>query len=82
MWSLTINNVPLGLTPKCIGKLLWKPDFGGDFVVFQQYPLKEIVISYCVGDIAFLPELYESLVKVLTAEEIKAVRRESRKLLP
>ena len=64
---------------KIQGKVLWKPNFGGDFAVFQQYPLNEIVISYCVGDIAFLPELYESLVTDLTVEDMNTVRLESRK---
>ena len=72
--GLSAGQLTTWLNTKTEGKALWRPESGGDFVVFQQYPLNKIVIAYCIGDIAFLPELYESLVKVLKAEQIKAIR--------
>ena len=72
--GLSAEQSTIWLNTKTEGKALWRPESGGDFAVFQQYPLNDIVTAYCIGDIAFLPELYESLVRVLKEEQIEAIR--------
>ncbi|KAE8351574.1 ribonuclease H-like domain-containing protein [Aspergillus coremiiformis] len=40
------------------GEALWNPDKGGSYNVFNTRPLANEVMSYCVGDVQYLPALY------------------------
>ncbi|KAK8013951.1 hypothetical protein PG990_007247 [Apiospora arundinis] len=44
---------------KKAGKSLFSPQFGGSFEVFNERPLSPEIISYCVGDVYYLPRLRE-----------------------
>ncbi|KAK4900035.1 hypothetical protein LTR27_002798 [Elasticomyces elasticus] len=39
------------------GEKLFKSEHGGSYEVFNQRPLSAEILSYCVGDVQFLPEL-------------------------
>ena len=39
------------------GERLFKAEHGGSYDVFNQRPIPEDIISYCVGDVQYLPEL-------------------------
>lgn len=39
------------------GQRLFKPGRGGKYEVFNQRPIPEDIVSYCVGDVQYLPEL-------------------------
>lgn len=39
------------------GERLFKAEHGGSYDVFNQRPVTEDIISYCVGDVQYLPEL-------------------------
>ena len=41
------------------GERLFKPEYGGSYEVFNQRPIPEEIIDYCVGDVQCLPELRE-----------------------
>ncbi|KAM0513337.1 hypothetical protein ACHAPE_007989 [Trichoderma viride] len=40
------------------GDRLWNPDKGGSYSVFNARPLSNEVLAYCVGDVQYLPTLY------------------------
>ena len=40
------------------GGRLFKPEYGGSYKVFGQHPIPNEVISYCVGDVQYLPKLW------------------------
>lgn len=42
---------------KAKGKQLFKAEHGGSYEVFNQRPIPKEIISYCVGDVCYLPEL-------------------------
>jgi exonuclease 3'-5' domain-containing protein 1 len=37
---------------------LFKAEFGGSYKVFEQRPIPNEIISYCVGDVQYLPKLW------------------------
>ena len=45
---------------KSRGKLLWRPKSGGSMQRFNDDPLHEDIVSYCVVDTAYLPRLFEA----------------------
>ncbi len=40
------------------GGQLFKAEYGGSYEVFNQRPIPSDIISYCVGDVQYLPELW------------------------
>jgi len=40
------------------GGRLFKPEYGSSYKVFEQRPIPKDIISYCVGDVQYLPELW------------------------
>ncbi|THV46005.1 hypothetical protein BGAL_0428g00110 [Botrytis galanthina] len=40
------------------GGRLFKPEFGGSYKVFEKRPISNDIISYCVGDVQYLPDLW------------------------
>jgi exonuclease 3'-5' domain-containing protein 1 len=60
------------------GRLLWNPDRGGDFSVFQEEELQQTIILYCLADVVLLAEIMEGLWKYLTKESMATVRDKSR----
>ncbi|TGO18994.1 hypothetical protein BTUL_0006g00270 [Botrytis tulipae] len=40
------------------GARLFKPEFGGSYKVFEERPICNDIISYCVGDVQHLPDLW------------------------
>ncbi|TAQ88894.1 hypothetical protein B7494_g2777 [Chlorociboria aeruginascens] len=40
------------------GGRLFKPEYGGSYKVFEQRPMPDEIISYCVGDVQYLPKLW------------------------
>lgn len=59
------------------GERLFKAEHGGSYAVFNQRPVPEDIVSYCVGDVRYLPELrnkFRSQAKMwldLVGEETK-----------
>ena len=45
---------------KSRGKLLWRPKSGGSMERFNDNPLHDDIVSYCVVDTAYLPRLFET----------------------
>lgn len=39
------------------GERLFKPEGGGTYEVFNRRPIPQDIVSYCVGDVQYLPEL-------------------------
>jgi exonuclease 3'-5' domain-containing protein 1 len=46
---------------KVKGELLFNPDKGGSYEVFNARPLSKDIMAYCVGDVQHLPSLYDFL---------------------
>ena len=59
------------------GKKLFAPELGGSYQVFEQRPLKNELIAYCVSDVRCLETLYETLVLPLSGHWTDWVRKES-----
>jgi exonuclease 3'-5' domain-containing protein 1 len=70
---------------KTKGERLFKAEHGGSFEVFNQRPMPDDIISYCVGDVQHLPELRDKFWKqtnksrVLIDDETKKRVAESQK---
>lgn len=43
------------------GERLFKPEYGGSYQVFNQRPMPEQIVAYCVGDVQCLPKLWYDL---------------------
>ncbi|KAH0562357.1 hypothetical protein GP486_002948 [Trichoglossum hirsutum] len=61
------------------GERLFKPEHGGSHEVFNQRPIPKDIISYCVGDVQYLPELRDRFWKTQTFEWRDLVDEESTK---
>ena len=61
------------------GKQLFKAEHGGSYEVFNQRPIPEDIISYCVGDIRYLPELRDRFWKTQTSRWRDLVHQKSMK---
>ncbi|RDL36808.1 uncharacterized protein BP5553_06160 [Venustampulla echinocandica] len=48
------------------GERLFKAEHGGSYEVFNQRPIPEDIISYCVCDVQYLPELWDRFWKMQT----------------
>lgn len=67
------------------GARLFKPEHGGSYQVFEQRPIPNDIISYCVGDVQYLPVLRQKFrsqasLQDLVREETKKRVEESQKL--
>lgn len=62
---------------KDVGKLLFSPENGGSFDVFNVRPLSPEIISYCVGDVYYLPRLKERHWNLLSDEWKRKVIEET-----
>ena len=60
------------------GERLFKVQFGGSYEVFEQRPIRNHIISYCVGDVQHLPKL-RSRYYSRTSRWRDLVGRESKK---
>ena len=45
---------------KTRGKLLWRPKSGGDMERFNDHPLHDDIVKYCVVDTVYLPRLFKT----------------------
>ena len=61
------------------GERLFKPERGGSYAVFNQRPIPEEIIDYCVGDVQCLPELREKFWGTRTVAWRDLVKEESGK---
>jgi len=43
------------------GERLFRSEYGGSYQVFNQRPIPKQIVSYCVGDVQCLPQLWNSL---------------------
>ena len=50
---------------KARGQVLWRPRSGGSMQRFNDNPLHEDIINYCVVDAAYLPRLFETYNRAL-----------------
>ena len=50
------------------GVRLFAPELGGSYQVFNEGPLKEDIMLYCVQDVKFLPRLWSAYDQKLTNE--------------
>jgi hypothetical protein len=57
---------------------LFKPEYGGSYKVFEQRPIPNDIISYCVGDVQYLPKLW-SRFRSNTDRWRDVVNKETRK---
>jgi exonuclease 3'-5' domain-containing protein 1 len=46
-------------TVKDTGLQLYAPETGGSYAVFDERPLKTILLEYCVQDMVYMPELWD-----------------------
>ncbi|KAF2878159.1 ribonuclease H-like domain-containing protein [Massariosphaeria phaeospora] len=60
------------------GDRLWNPRHGGSFEVFNARPLSPEIISYCVGDLRYLPQLRDLYWGKLTPAWKAKVAEETR----
>ena len=58
---------------KIRGKLLWRPKSGGSMQRFNDDPLHEDIINYCVVDTAYLPRLFEAYAGIGNSVSLMAV---------
>ncbi|KAF2804301.1 uncharacterized protein BDZ99DRAFT_365083, partial [Mytilinidion resinicola] len=61
------------------GERLFKAEHGGSYAVFNQRPIPEEIISYCVGDVQCLPELRHRFCSLRAYQWQDLVREESKK---
>lgn len=61
------------------GGRLFKAEHGGSYVVFNQRPIPEEIILYCVGDVMCLPELQDRFWKGATHRWRDLVNEETKK---
>lgn len=78
--SITPSERKTWSTMKENGKRLFAPEKGGNFEVFNERPLREQIVEYCVQDVVLLPDLYEVYAGKLTRMwktkvEIETLRR-------
>lgn len=41
------------------GEKLFKAEHGGSYEIFNRRPIPDEIVAYCVGDVLFLPELWD-----------------------
>lgn len=80
------KNVPTSLGNKASwkqvkekGERLFKTERGGSYEVFNQRPIPEDILSYCVGDVQYLPELRDGFWKTQAFRWRDLVNEESMK---
>jgi exonuclease 3'-5' domain-containing protein 1 len=61
------------------GERLFKAEYGGSYEVFNQRPILDDIISYCVGDVHYLPELRDKFWKTQAFRWRGLVNEESMK---
>ena len=61
------------------GERLFKPDCGGSYEVFNQRPIPEEIVDYCVGDVQCLPELRDKFWGTRDSQWRELVKEESTK---
>ncbi|KAE8849543.1 hypothetical protein PTNB73_10496 [Pyrenophora teres f. teres] len=61
------------------GERLFKAEHGGSYEVFNQRPIPDDIISYCVGDVRHLPELRDTFYRQQTHQWRKLVGEEAKK---
>lgn len=44
---------------KLKGRILFSPELGGSYTVFNERPMREKIVEYCVQDVAYLPKLFD-----------------------
>ncbi|KAI4619083.1 uncharacterized protein J4E87_007670 [Alternaria ethzedia] len=59
------------------GELVFRVEFGGSREAFSMRPLADDIVSYCVGDVMWLPELRNKLWETRTQEWRDFVRDET-----
>jgi exonuclease 3'-5' domain-containing protein 1 len=60
------------------GRLLFAPELGGDYDVWKQRPLSDILLEYCEADMKYLFRIYEKLSNSLIKEDDVVKISESR----
>jgi hypothetical protein len=65
------GNYSCSVYPKCREKIVkqkgrrsYKTEHGGSYEVFNQHPILEGIISYCVGDVQYLPEFRDRFLEI------------------
>lgn len=61
------------------GERLYRAEHGGSYEVFNQRPIPEDIVAYCVGDVQYLPKLWKQFWKHQTYQWQDLVAVESRK---
>ena len=61
------------------GERLFKVEHGGSCEVFNQRPIPEEILAYCVGDVQYLPELRDRFWKTRTFQWQDLVNEENKK---
>lgn len=61
------------------GKRLFSAEHGGSHEVFNQRPIPEAMLSYCVGDVQYLPELRDRFWKMKSVQWRDLVKKQSMK---
>lgn len=72
--SLGINEIRAWKKIKDKGRILFAPECGGSYDVFNSRPLSEDIWLYCVQDVQFMPRLwiyYQSKLKQNWAEKVR-----------
>ena len=79
LWELTFGSLESWKAAKEKGEWLFKSEFGGSYQVFNQRPIPEAVVAYCVGDVQCLPYLRQRLHTSKTLQWHNLVLEESKK---
>jgi exonuclease 3'-5' domain-containing protein 1 len=57
--TMTLAARQRAATVKDTGLQLYAPETGGSYAVFDERPLKMILLEYCVQDMVHMPELWD-----------------------
>jgi exonuclease 3'-5' domain-containing protein 1 len=62
MWFGNMRQDPIDWKQsKETGERLFKAEHGGSYEVFNERPIPDAIVRYCVGDVRCLPEVYKNL---------------------
>ena len=77
--SLGGSDLPSWRQVKEKGKRSFRAEHGGSYEVFNRRPIPEIILSYCVGDVQYLPELRDRFWKMRAFRWRDLVKEQSMK---
>lgn len=62
---------------KQAGIRLFAPERGGSYDVFNERPMSQAIIQYCIQDVTYLPQLYDAYAEVISPAWHAKISREA-----